>query len=1123
MNDRPRDLVPSGAPPPAGRRWRRKWRRASPQDRRAAAAALAHALRPAPARWATLLALLVLSVAAHAGLFCKFRDHVRGGRSATVAKATDTYLQKVLQRERAREVARNLVRKVTMPPPPADPAAVMAGTLTDSLVSDVKKITTGLLDVKLQSAMSAHVAASLKGELAEAAKRIAEGKLSEEEMQALHEQFRQKAHAEALAWQKTYREEKQVEIAALGTTEWYEERLSRTLVRNIAFELFPPPNYHAWPPSKDMWRNIFCGSDRNLSWGDLNSLEWLTKKTARLKELEQGLEGHGKNRHPSWPGPNEEQAKLLVDELTALHQGYGGDQHGERAAPSWRQTVYGGVDHFDTDWGRRDLYLTEGVIREYFPHLADEVRAVAGQIDEEWRAALASANEYLESASSSQADAAPRKEPQQACFAAMKRIRELSDKLVPPAWNRGWPGSPHRTINAILRAQVLCGPKREEMYQFWVQRLVAGLSPVVQEMVRAQFEKGIIVHKEGVEQAMQEFPKQIVPLLRRDVERILGQPTFEKIIFQAHYPYRTYEAAIPGEKRSEPGEKALQEDAALLEELLGRRPDLKAYAEARRKRIERLWKRSLVAVREHVLTQCLSGKLLLKDLASYVEGVEYADKVQEKLDARKRAMDGRGQDLAHLTADGVPDTCAPLVALMFGAAKGHGTSIEPVAASMQPGFIAGDRPQAAVRRTRPVMPPLPAKWEMATQAEARPPFKTPRCEAIPFLHRIPRLDGDLSRWGRLRPLLLKGGAAETMLYAAWNYQGFFFAYRVKQPARDFYYPAASQMKIEKLPNWGGKFDGSYSGRIWTEQAKGVAWACRGDYFRVLIDTLDARNRNRGEPHTQEFIIFPRGTESNPNSPGCERIIASQRDASVKEYRGVQSKLAVYPQQPPAEYGPDGSGPFRVTRMREDGYEVVVFLPRTLFNVPVFAPGWYIGFDCAVQAGFEGRTLRQHWASPASAVPPEQGGNEPEQWGDLLLLGTDARFFVQDVDPSGTLSRAIFPGHSYLLTVVDPDRNVNLTAEDTVLVSAESSGGDAEVYILRETDKNSGIFRGYVNTQPGGGREVQGVLECMPGEEIRFAYVDVADSRGARNVATEVRLPVVAQIVDAANGKQKRSE
>jgi hypothetical protein len=41
------------------------------------------------------------------------------------------------------------------------------------------------------------------------------------------------------------------------------------------------------------------------------------------------------------------------------------------------------------------------------------------------------------------------------------------------------------------------------------------------------------------------------------------------------------------------------------------------------------------------------------------------------------------------------------------------------------------------------------------------------------------------------------------------------------------------------------------------------------------DTVGAARQwdgNRGRPHTREFILFPRGTESNPNTPGCERVV-----------------------------------------------------------------------------------------------------------------------------------------------------------------------------------------------------------------------------------------------------------
>ena len=134
---------------------------------------------------------------------------------------------------------------------------------------------------------------------------------------------------------------------------------------------------------------------------------------------------------------------------------------------------------------------------------------------------------------------------------------------------------------------------------------------------------------------------------------------------------------------------------------------------------------------------------------------------------------------------------------------------------------------------------------------------------------------------------------------------------------------------------------------------------------------------------------------------------------------------------------------------------------------------------------------------------------------MLLLGTDSRFYIQDAAEGYPQSRYVVPGRSYLVTVVDPDRNVYPSARDTVLVSAEVSGGggeDVEVYVISETEENSGVFRGFVNSSPGFGREVQGLLECMPLQEIRFAYVDVADARGRRNPVSQIRLPVIAAVM-----------
>ena len=521
-----------------------------------------------------------------------------------------------------------------------------------------------------------------------------------------------------------------------------------------------------------------------------------------------------------------------------------------------------------------------------------------------------------------------------------------------------------------------------------------------------------------------------------------------------------------------------------------------------------------------------------RDFYASVESVDYTDKVQQRLHARARALAGRGQDLARLTEDGVPDTSAPMIALMFGAAKGHGASLEPTLAGMIPGYHSGARPGVAIRPCRPMLPPPPYPWARVTQPEIKPDFNSLCWEGAPFMANFPRLDGDLRDWGKIRPLLLRkarkyhpGPEEPICLYAAWNYQGFFFGYHVPEPAVRYAYP---RMWYRYKDVTG----------IVLEQTTSTGWAYTGDYFRMMFDTLDARGDTPGEPHVQEFVIFPRGTEQNPNIPGIERIVKSTRDATLRGPWGghVVSSARIFLPQPGMDEGPDGSGPYRVTRFTKDGYTVEAFLPRSLFKMPVFAPGWWVGFDCVVAFGPQppggwGINLGGKVWCPTWHRRGRMRKDVPNQWGDLMLLGTDPRLAVQDADTQAALTTAVVPGHSYLITVIDPDRNVRITAEDTVVVSAEvisaslpdggSRGGtrdagndDVEVYILRETGKNTSIFRGYVNTQPGRGRQIQGVLEMMPGQEFRLGYVDLANAEGRRNVIYRLNLPVVATLMSA---------
>ena len=1080
------------------RGWRRKWQRTAAVRRRTAAASLGDLFHRRRLRSVPVVTVVV-SLIAHAALILAIGPHLRT-TAEEIAAGEDTYLSRVVQKDRARKISREVKDRMTMPPPPPEPEAVVEGALSDSLAGDMEKVTSGLMNVELQSELSSYVKTELKDELAAAAREIAEGRLSEEEIRALHKEFQEKAHGKAVAWRKDYLIKHQEERAAMSTTEWYRTAVAPTLFGNMGYHLYWPVN--RWPPSYQMWRRCYTGTygwGRWPNWSDLRSHRMLSGKLGGLGALLTGrwhnAGGKGVHQHPAWgKTPNAEQANILLRGLKSI---YTGKYSKTYPAPAWRDAVYG---------SKRTPRMTLGIIEEFHPHQMEAARAVAEKLDKLWKKTLEAAEEYADAAANGGEEAAQKK-AQAACLDGIRQITQAGQALLVKAPDE------RRAVNWAIRLDILTGPERDRQYTWWVDQIVDGLYPMIRDFARRQFKKGIIVHKSGVDKAMAEFPATIRPLLRADVKKMLTHRKFCDRVHDVVYGFRGYRSDVTGKPRL-PKRSDAEREMAAARKTVARWPEAeRAYAERRRELLTRDFRSAVAGVKEGMLDLVFTGNLLYRKMGDFVEGVDYADKVQEKLDARAMALKGRGQDLANLTADGVPDTSAPLVALMIGASKGHGANLEPVQTQMYPAYAALDRgPDTAVRTMLPAWPRAPAKWGFERQADVAPKFQTSRFEAIPFLAKFPRLDGDLRDWGHVRPLVMRpaGGQDAILVYAAWNYQGFFFGYQVKQHPDEFYWPSIFGVRYSLH---------SYVLGAGIKKNTGLAWAYRGDYLQLLFDTLDARSRTRGEPHTQEFLVFPQGTENAPEIPGIERVIRSKRDAVTKQYRRVKASCRVFPQQPPRQHGPDGRGPYRVTRVTKEGYTVEVFVPRSLFKQPVFCPGWYVGFQCAVATGHQGRVFRgQTWVDAG-----RRAADRPDSWGDLLLLGTDPRIIVQNADRTGTLSHGLIPGHSYLITVIDPDRNVRPTQIDTVLISAEvadsersdDGAGDVEVYILNETKKNSGMFRGYINTQPGRGRQVQGALELLALQHVRFGYVDVADAKGRRKVIQHVRLPVVSGAVDLA--------
>ena len=1102
------------------RSWRRKWKRTPAEARTAAAASLGDLFEEQWSFEMALIGALGLSLLVHAGTVPLL---IRARRSVDLAGQAGSYLQKVEQTNRAKKHSKEAKGRVTMPPPPQDPETVIEGTFKESLSSDVEKLVGNMLDSKVVKRLSDSVKVSLKEELARVSADIVEGKMSEEEIKKLHEEFKKKAHDVTLDELMKYREETQLERAEMSTTEWYEKEMSPTLLGNINHALLVRRTHQV-----GLWYRVFCGVyngwTRHRNWARLSASGHLAGKLGGLRGLvagprvRVGARQPGRPRvrlHPAWPGPGKEQAQALESRLKRLYNGTVrmSNDAATYPSPSWKSVIYGDTDEHEAAGRVFEVHMCDGVLNEFWPHKEDEKLKIAEQLDERWDRLFDNVTTYRKRADAG-AGTAELTKLRDACYAEINAIcKEAAPLLVRDSRLLA-------EINWCVRVEVLSGEMQDRMFKRWTDEMVDALRPLIRKIAKGQFGKGIIVHKAGVDEAMKEFTEKVVPLLRRDIMRMVSRKKFRRLVWTAPYPAKNYRT-VGGEATNVPGDKDVKQEAARLASLLKSHPRLAAYAAKRRELNQEYFEEAIENTKDAILTQVLTGGLLLKQMYVFVEGVDYADKVKEKLDARLAAMQGRGQDLTTLTKDGLPDTQAPLVALFFGASKGHGATLEPVETFMTPGFYNRSAPAGALRASPPRIPGAPKRSTrrgiLPQQVKIKPRFSgfSPRFEAIPFLHKFPKLDGDLADWGEIRPLVLRGAGGKTplLVYAAWSYQGFFFGYEVKQPDEEFYYP--TRFRVRK-------------GMSQYHRDRAAEWPFAGDHLRLLFDTLDARQTRRGEPHTKEFVVLPRGTDTLPDVPGMERLISSHRDADTKEWRGVKSDVRNFEEQHPE--GPDGTGPYRVTRATKTGYTTEVFIPRTLFEVPVFSPGWYMGFDCAVGIGYQGRGRGkkgsvQHWANHQSAQTGNRGGNRPDGWGDLLLLGSDARFLVQNADPTGRLTRRMLPGHSYLLTVVDPDRNVSLSQKDTVLVSAEVSspgaddgrGHDVEVLILKETENNSGIFRGYVDTQPGVGRQVQGCLELQPGQEAVFGYVDLADAKGVRNVMTYIRLPVVAPLADVVAG------
>ena len=95
------------------------------------------------------------------------------------------------------------------------------------------------------------------------------------------------------------------------------------------------------------------------------------------------------------------------------------------------------------------------------------------------------------------------------------------------------------------------------------------------------------------------------------------------------------------------------------------------------------------------------------------------------------------------------------------------------------------------------------------------------------------------------------------------------------------------------------------------------------------------------------------------------------------------------------------------------------------------------------------------------------------------------------------------GEPVFVWLQDLDQNLDPAVQETVRVTVTTSNGDQEELILTETDVNTGIFMGYVQSSSNALSTYDGVLTLAPETLITVNYVDQYDGSDASAASTLV--------------------
>jgi hypothetical protein len=311
------------------------------------------------------------------------------------------------------------------------------------------------------------------------------------------------------------------------------------------------------------------------------------------------------------------------------------------------------------------------------------------------------------------------------------------------------------------------------------------------------------------------------------------------------------------------------------------------------------------------------------------------------------------------------------------------------------------------------------------------------------------IDGVLEEWDAARPYRLCGTAQGSdripgrpgppeYLFTMWDNQGLYFAYEIRD-ARD------------------------------NPHAAEIFWAA--DALEIFIDPQNFKDSVRIENRSYQFWVWPRCRRKE----GCagQSVFSSPYAFKPRILREGLVRFA--------------------SRRKGDHYTCEVFLPAALCGPWLPLPGKTIGFNFSIN---DGEDVYIRWVTNMG----ENVSIRPNLWGDLLLMGTDARILCAP-------EKSISAGQNLKITVVDPDMNFHPRTREKVWVTVKSRlTGDALPVCLGETGENSPVFSDSVGTVFGSGPVEEGRLSVRPADTLEVFYLDQYGSGGKK------RTPLTARVL-----------